>query len=172
MGGLDAHDVVGCLHERIPNLTRSSLHRCLRRHSISRFPASEVKTSGRGKFAPVKIDYVHIDSAELQLSESKIHMFLAIDRVSKFTYVEFHDNIDKINGVDFLRGVIKAFPYKIHTVLTDNGMAFADSPKNRNTLLSAVLGMHIFGRVSARETPSSTSSPALITCGRTDKPRE
>jgi hypothetical protein len=31
-----------------------------------------------------------------------------------------------------LRGVVEAFPYAIHTVLTDNGMAFADVPKNRN----------------------------------------
>ena len=43
--------------------------------------------------------------------------------------------------------MIKAFPYKIHTVLTDNGMAFADLPKNRNKPIRAFLGMHIFGRV-------------------------
>ena len=119
-------------------LTRSSLHCCLQQHGISRLPASEVKTSGRGKFAPVKIGYVHIDSAELRLSEGKSHMFLAIDRMSKFTYVEFRDNIGKINGADFLRGVIKALPYKIHTVLTDNGMAFADLPKNRKVNISSV----------------------------------
>ena len=52
-----------------------------------------------------------------------------------------------MNGADFLRGVIKAFPYRIHTVLTDNGMAFADLPKNRNKPIHAFLGMHIFGRV-------------------------
>lgn len=52
-----------------------------------------------------------------------------------------------MNGADFLRGVIAAFPYKIHTVLTDNGMAFADLPKNRNKPIHALLGMHIFGRV-------------------------
>ena len=27
-----------------------------------------------------------------------------------------------MNGAEFLRGVVKAFPYAIHTVLTDNGM--------------------------------------------------
>ena len=27
---------------------------------------------------------------------------------------------------------MQVFPYKIHTVLTDNGMAFADLPKNRD----------------------------------------
>ena len=73
---------------------------------------------------------MHIDSAELRLAEGKLNMFLAIDLVSKFTYVEFRDDMGKMNGADFLRGVIKAFPYKIRTVLTDNGMAFADLPKN------------------------------------------
>jgi hypothetical protein len=64
---------------------------------------------------------VHIDIAELRLAQGKLNMFLAIDRVSKFTYVEFRDDLGKMNGADFLRGVINAFPYKIHTVLTDNG---------------------------------------------------
>ena len=36
---------------------------------------------------------------------------------------------------------------RIHTVLTDNGMAFADLPKNRNKPIHAFLGMHIFSRV-------------------------
>ena len=43
----------------------------------------------------------------------------------------------------------KAFPYAIHTVLTDNGMAFADLPKNRNGPTRRYLGAHIFDRVCA-----------------------
>ena len=76
-------------------------------------------------------------------------MFLAIDRVSKFTYVEFRDDAGKMNGVDFLLGVVSAFPYAIHTVLTDNGMAFADLPKNRGRYpaMKAMFGGHIFDRV-------------------------
>jgi transposase-like protein len=144
---LPLDDVMGCLRENILKLSRSNLHRCLLRHGISRLPASEIKTTGRGKFAPTEIGYVHIDIAELRLTEGKLNMFLAIDRVSKFSYVEFRDDMGKMNGADFLRGVIKAFPYKIHTVLTDNGMAFADLPKNRNKPIHAFLGMHIFGRV-------------------------
>lgn len=61
----------------------------------------------------------------------KLIMFLAIDRVPKFTHVEFHDCAGKIEGAAFLRNVVEVFSYKIHTVLTDNGMAFADLPKNR-----------------------------------------
>ena len=47
-------------------------------------------------------------------------MFLAIDRVTKFTYVEFHDSPGKMEGAAFLRGVVQAFPYQIRRVLTDN----------------------------------------------------
>ena len=52
-----------------------------------------------------------------------------------------------MNGADFMRGFIEAFPYTIHTVLTDNGMAFADLPKNRNGPTRRYLGPHIFDRV-------------------------
>lgn len=33
-------------------------------------------------------------------------MFLAIDRVSKFIYVEFHDCAGKMEGAAFLRNVV------------------------------------------------------------------
>jgi hypothetical protein len=36
-------------------------------------------------------------------------MFLAIDRVSTFTYIEFHDHSGKMNGSAFLQNVVKAF---------------------------------------------------------------
>ena len=72
-------------------------------------------------------------------------MFLAIDRVSRFTCVGFHDDAGKMNGADFLRGVVEAFPHAIHIVLTGSreavprrevseagrGVAFADLPRNR-----------------------------------------
>lgn len=141
------NDTMGCLRESIPKLSRSSLHRCLLSHGLSRLPASDIKSTGRVKFAPTAIGYVHIDIAELRLAQGKLNMLLAIDRVSKFTYVEFWDDLGKMNRADFLRGVINAFPYKIHTVMTDNGMAFADLPKNRNKPIHAFLSMHIFGRV-------------------------
>ena len=71
-------------------------------------------------------------TASCAATDGKLHMFLAIDRVSKFTYVEFHDRTKMLNGAAFLHSVIEAFPYRIHTVLTDNGTAFADLPKNRS----------------------------------------
>lgn len=149
---LPLDDVLGCLKDTIPKLTRSSLHRCLARHGISRLPDSGEKTSKRGKFAETPIGYVHIDHCELHLADGKVHMFLAIDRVLKFTYVEFHDRTKMLNGTEFLENVIEAFPYRIHTILTDNGTAFADLPKNRNGS-----GARTCSTESASATVSSTS---------------
>ncbi len=36
---------------------------------------------------------------ELRVAQGKLDMFLAINRVSKFTYVRFRDEAGKMNGV-------------------------------------------------------------------------
>lgn len=43
-------DVLGCLKDQIPTLTRSALHRCLQRHGISRLPKAEDGASKRRAF--------------------------------------------------------------------------------------------------------------------------
>ncbi len=102
---LPLDDVLGCLRDTIPNLSRSALHRCLQRHGISRLPVEESKTQ-RKRFKTYEIGYVHIDSCELRHADGRLVMFLAIDRVSKFTYVEFHECAGKMEGAAFLRAVI------------------------------------------------------------------
>ena len=52
---LPLDDMMGFFRESIPKLSRSSLHRCLLWHGISRLPASDIKTTGRGKFVPTAI---------------------------------------------------------------------------------------------------------------------
>ncbi len=128
---LPLDDVLGCLQAAIPTLSRSALHRCLRRHGISRLPGSEEKASRRKRFAETRIGYVHGDACQLRSAEGKVHMFLAIDRVSRFAYVELHDTAEMATGAAFLRGVVAAFPYRIHTVLTDNGVAFTNRASTR-----------------------------------------
>jgi transposase len=146
---LPLDDILGCLRETIPKLSRRALHRCLQRHGISRLPKGDEKASKRKRFAGAKIGYVHVDVCELRLAQGKLFMFLAIDRVSKFTHVAFLDADTKANGAAFLRQVVEAFPCKLHPVLTDNGMAFADLPKNRgrHPEIEALFGGHIFDRV-------------------------
>jgi len=66
---------------------------------------------------------------------------VAIDRTSKFAYVELLEKYGKLEAADFLRNLIKTIPYKIHTVLTDNGVQFT----NRKTDIHPC--SHIFDRI-------------------------
>ncbi len=59
---LPLDDVLGCLRQTIPALTRSAPHRCLVRHGISRPPRDEEGASKRGRFAETTIGDVHIDA--------------------------------------------------------------------------------------------------------------
>ena len=49
-------------------------------------------------------------------------------------------------GAAFLRGVIAAFPYRLHTILTDNGIAFTGQPRNRSGP-TAQYRLHVFDRL-------------------------
>lgn len=49
-------------------------------------------------------------------------MFVAIDRTSKFAFVELHEKATTVVSRDFLPRLIATVPYEIHSVLTDNGI--------------------------------------------------
>jgi transposase InsO family protein len=143
---LPLDDCLYALQATIPHLTRSSLHRCLQRHDISRLPETEGDKPNRQKFKTYPIGYFHIDIAEVRTEEGKLYLFVAIDRTSKFAYAELHENANRRTAADFLKALIKAVPYKIHTVLTDNGIQFTDLPKNRMGP-TARLRAHMFDMV-------------------------
>ena len=121
---LPLDDCLYALQPAIPHLTRSSLHRCLQRHGISQLPDVEGNKPAKKKFKVYPIGFFHIDIAEVRTEEGKLHLFVAIDRTSKFAFVELHEKATTRVAADFLRHLIAAVPYKIHTVLTDNGIHF------------------------------------------------
>ena len=85
---LPLDDCLYALQPTIPHLTRSSLHRCLQRHGISQLPQVEGEASAKRKFKPYPIGYFHIDIAEVRTEERKLHLFVAIDRTSKFAFAQ------------------------------------------------------------------------------------
>jgi len=121
---LPLDDCLYALQATIPHLTRSSLHRCLQRHGISRLPDVEDGKGIKRKFKAYPIGYFHIDIAEVRTEQGKLHLFVAIDRTSKFAFVELHEKATTRIAADFLLHLIAAVPYKIHTILTDNGIHF------------------------------------------------
>lgn len=67
---LPLDDCLYPLQPTIPTLTRSSLHRCLQRHGISRLPEVEGDTPAKMKFKTSPIGFFHVDSAEVQTAEA------------------------------------------------------------------------------------------------------
>jgi transposase InsO family protein len=134
-------DCLYSLQATIPHLTRSSLHRCLQRNHISRLPEMEREKKGKTRFKEYPIGYIHIDIAEVRTEEGKLYLFVAIDRVSKFAYAELHPKATKSIAAQFLKNLIEALPYKIHTVLTDNGIQFTNRKQDRYAFT------HVFDRV-------------------------
>jgi transposase-like protein len=126
---LPLDDCLYALQPTIPHLTRSSLHRCLARHGISRLPEVEGDKPAKKRFKAYPIGYLHIDIAEVQTTEGKLYLYVAIDRTSKFTVVQLVKKTGRTSASAFLERVIEAIPYKIHTVLTDNGIQFTFPPR-------------------------------------------
>jgi transposase InsO family protein len=126
---LPLDDCLYSLQATIPHLTRSSLHRCLQRHGISRLPETEGDKPGKRRFKAYPIGYFHIDIVEVQTAEGKLYLYVAIDRTSKFAFVQLVKKTGRSSASAFLSALVCAVPYKIHTVLTDNGIQFTFPPR-------------------------------------------
>jgi transposase InsO family protein len=140
---LPLDDCLYSLQATIPHLSRSSLHRCLQRHGISRLPEVEGDKPAKKKFKRYPIGYFHIDIAEVRTEEGKLYLFVAIDRTSKFAFVQLVEKAGKMAAAAFLRDLLKMVPYVIHIILTDNGIQFTNLAHHKHA------GVHIFDRVCA-----------------------
>ena len=145
---LPLDDCLYALQDSIAELTRSSLHRLYQRHGISRLPDMKSEAEPKKAFKAYPIGYIHIDIAEVRTDEGKLHMFVAIDRTSKFVFVRLEEKATRATACQFLRDLIEAIPYKIHTVLTDNGVQFCHPPRYRDGPTATYMG-HLFDRICA-----------------------
>ena len=59
------------------------------------------------------------DIAEVQTAEGKLYLLVGIDRTRKFAFVRLETKATRTTASAFLIALIKAVPYKIHTVLTE-----------------------------------------------------
>jgi len=142
---LPLDDCLYALQPTILHLTRSSLHRCLQRHGISRLPEVGGDKPVKKKFKRYPIGYFHIDLAEVQTAEGKLYLYVAIDRTSKFAFAQLVEKANRKTATEFLENLIRAVPYKIHTILTDNGIQFVLPPRYRDGASMKYGGGHMFG---------------------------
>jgi transposase len=136
-----------CVNAKI---SRSAVHRCLRRHGLNRRP--EPDRPSIGLFEQTPVGFIHVDLKHLPaLERRRSYAFVAIDRATRYVYLEIHQGRDAATAAGFLTRFIAHFPHHVHTILTDNGSEFTDrfavdmkdKPHDRPS------GRHPFDRVCA-----------------------
>lgn len=124
--GLALDDIVEVMHRCLnPRLSRSAVFRCLKRHGLNRLPIPQAAPVGR--FEAVPAGFVHVDVKHLPaLGGHKAYAFVAIERATRFVYLEVLPDRSAVAARGFLERASKAIGLKVHTVLTDNGSEFTD----------------------------------------------
>lgn len=56
---------------------------------------------------------------------------MGIDRTAKFAVAQLVATADRKTAWEFLQRMLEDVPYQVHTVPTDNGIQFAEQPRNR-----------------------------------------
>ncbi len=147
--GLSLDDITEVMRRCLrPEIARSSVHRCLKRHGVSAKPKLAMSKPLQFETA-TPLGFIHIDVKYLTaLDRRRSYVYVAIDRATRFVYVEVLSDRKAVTSAGFLERFLAAFPVKVHTILTDNGSEFTDrfavdkpgKPEDRPT------GDHMFDR--------------------------
>jgi transposase InsO family protein len=132
--GLPIDDLVDLVRQPLPEATRSSVYRLLKRSGVSRLPRKEEQETGQGEgpqsdrhgqFKDYGPGFLHVDCFYLpKLEGQKRYCFVAIDRATRLSYLAVYEHKDKEAATDFLGKCLAFFPFKVGKVLTDNGREF------------------------------------------------
>jgi transposase-like protein len=134
-----------------PEISRSATHRCLKRHRLSRRPKPDKPPVGH--FEATTVGFIHVDIKHLPaLQRRKSYAFVAIDRATRYVYLEVHDRRDAQTAEGFLNRFLADFPHPVHTILTDNGSEFTDrfAVDMKNKPHDKPSGRHPFDRLCAK----------------------
>jgi transposase-like protein len=129
-------------------LSRSAIHRCLKRHGLGRRPQPDKPAIG--VFEQATVGFIHVDLKHLPaLQRRRSYAFVAIDRATRYVYLEIHPNRDGATAAGFLNRFLAHFPHRVHTILTDNGSEFTDrfAVDMKNKPLDRPSGRHPFDRI-------------------------
>lgn len=115
---LPLDDCLYALQARIPQLTRSTLHRCLMRHGISR------QTGGGDPVeAPTDaaVGCLYVDRSEIRSTDGTHHLFSAVDEASKFAFLWLAAPDERADAATFLDVLAGQVPFRIYRVVTLKG---------------------------------------------------
>lgn len=136
--------------------TIQGLYYAMRRLGIYKKPPSKKKDkqpsewiSGTYPGDKVQIDVKYVPqecmTEELKDKKEKYYQYTAIDEFTRIRYTWFTNEHSTYMSSEFVKRVIKYFPFKIETIQTDNGFEFTNklswntSIRNRKTLFESTL---------------------------------
>ena len=153
---LPTDDLLAITREFINSaVSRAGLGRCLRRHGVSNLVDLIVVPEGdtpaaKKTFKDYEPGFIHIDIKYLpQMPDetARRYLFVAIDRATRWVYMDIYADQTDSSSVDFLSKVKAACPIKIIKLLTDNGSQFTDrftSKKKDDEGKRIPSGKHVF----------------------------
>lgn len=118
-----------------PDLSRSALERCLKRNGMSNLAAMKAEQLGEEPqpapktFKDYQVGFVHVDIKYLpQLPEEdrRRYLYVAIDRASRWVYLEVRADRKQRSARAFVANLIQAAPFGLTHLLTDNEACFTD----------------------------------------------
>lgn len=134
-------------------VSRAGLDRCLRRHGVARLdqlaPASGPAAVPPKALKAYQPGFIHVDVKYLpQMPDEarRQYLFVAIDRASRWAFAQILPRKTAASAERFLKALAKAAPFRICTLLTDNGSEFTDRLFNRQKSPS---GEHEFDQLCA-----------------------
>jgi transposase InsO family protein len=81
------------------------------------------------------IGFFHIDIAQVTTAQGKCSLFIAFDRTSKLVFALLYPRATRMHAAAFFKALSAQIPYRIYTILTDNGVQFASRPAQDRYLL-------------------------------------
>jgi hypothetical protein len=131
---LPLDDLLAVVREFLcPEVSRSGLDRCLRRHGVGNLRdllPKEAKAP-RKAFKTYEPGFLHLDVKYLpQMADEKKqrYLFVAIDRATRWVYLEVKEDKTAKSASAFLKNLSQVCPVRSRKLLTDNGKEFVSSP--------------------------------------------
>ena len=149
--GLSLDDITEVMRRCLrADISRAAVHRCLRRHGVSARAAVAPSASAAPFVTDRPAGFIHIDVKYLTaLDRQRAYAYVAIDRATRFVYLEVLPDRKAATAAGFLTRFLAAFALPVHTILTDNGSEFTDrfAVDKPGKPVDKASGRHDFDRV-------------------------
>jgi AcrR family transcriptional regulator len=129
---LPLDDCFYALRAFIPGLTRASLHRCLRRHGVSRLPPAGGRPGRPGEFE------LHIQ--EFAAKPQPLRLVIGVERASKYIVARLTTAAAPAAASEFLQTLAQASPVGVRGVVTERPGPFT-AIRGELTRACAALGL-------------------------------